>query len=78
MEEETSLSEKVKDLIKQATEERSHYYVKSVLEECLKYIEERDEKVLRLKKEINKNQNITSRQKINIGKLFKEIFGEKR
>ncbi len=32
--------EKLEDLIKQATVERSHYYVRSVCEEAIKEIEE--------------------------------------
>lgn len=34
-----NLKAQVKDLIKQATEERSHYYTKAVLIECLEFIE---------------------------------------
>lgn len=44
-----SILEKIDDLIKQATEERSHYYVGSVLKEAKERIQDLECEVLSLK-----------------------------
>ena len=45
------ITERLKDLRKQATEERSHYYVRSCVDESIKMIETLRKENLRLLKE---------------------------
>lgn len=47
------LLDRLKDLHIQATTERSHYYVASVVKECIAHLEERDREIERLKETIS-------------------------
>lgn len=72
-----NIEEKLKDLLKQATEEHSHYYVASVIKEAIAYI---------IEKEIMANQEKAVAQDLrenfkilqkNYGKSLDEVEGLK-
>ena len=44
-----NIKEKIKDLIKQATEEKSHFYTAKVLKEALAHIKKLEKRILDLK-----------------------------